>query len=306
MAQAWDAEIEVGSELATRLIAHQFQDLAGLPVAPFSSGWDNTAFLVDGQWVFRFPRRHCAIPLLACEMRALPSLARMLPLAVPAPVFTGQPESAYPHPFTGYRLIPGRTACRAHLDDAARRALAGPLAVFLRALHAIPPALATELGIPADTIRRLDVAHRGPRAIENITGMVARGDASSAQAASLRDILAKAADCRSVGTTTLVHGDLYVRHLVVDDDGRLHGIIDWGDCHRGDAAMDLGIVFAVLTPEARQDFFAVYGPISDDTRRLARFRAMVHLGYLSGFAHDIGDQELIREIRREVGLLVAE
>ena len=48
-----------------------------------------------------------------------------------------------------------------------------------------------------------------------------------------------------------VHGDLYSRHLLVDDAGRPCGVIDWGDCHVGDPAVDL-MADAPSTVDAKQ------------------------------------------------------
>jgi aminoglycoside phosphotransferase (APT) family kinase protein len=39
----------------------------------------------------------------------------------------------------------------------------------------------------------------------------------------------------------LCHGDLHVRHLLVDGDGSAAGVIDWGDLCLADAAVDLSI-----------------------------------------------------------------
>lgn len=304
MSQPWQAEIDVTRALATSLIARQFPALSNLPVEPFSNGWDNTGFLVGGSWVFRFSRRHVAVPLLTCEIRCLPAMARCLPLAIPVPEYLGVPEASYPYHFAGYRLIPGRTACRARLDYAARMALAEPLAGFLRSLHAFAPATAVELGIPTDNMQRLDVTKRSPKALTLIDGLERRGDATATETHVLRAIVADAAGCRAPGTRTVVHGDLYVRHLIVDDGGRLAGVIDWGDLHLGDPAMDLMVAYMVLPPEGRQRFFSLYGEIDTDTQRLAQFRAALHLGYLCEYAHDIGDEALLIEMRHEIGHLV--
>jgi len=301
MANPWEADIAVTKELAARLICTQFTDLHGT-LEPFGNGWDNTAFLLCRQWVFRFPRRKCAVDLLAGELRVLPTLAPLLPMPVPAPVFVGTATAEYPYPFFGYRLIAGTTADRARLDDAARCALAGPLADFLRVLHAIPLTVADGLGIPGDAFGRLDVDQCLPRARERLDGLIARGDATPAQVGVLGDIMDAARGCRPAAATCILHGDLYMRHLIVDAGG-LRGIIDWGDCHRGDPAMDLGMVFAALPAQGQEIFAEHYGPIAADTRALARFRAVVVLGHLSAFAHDIGDADLVAELRYAVGVL---
>ena len=58
----WAPEREVTPELAGTLIGRRFPELRGAPVERLATGWDNTVFLVGGDWVFRFPRRQMAIP----------------------------------------------------------------------------------------------------------------------------------------------------------------------------------------------------------------------------------------------------
>ncbi|HXR43271.1 MAG TPA: hypothetical protein VN759_00605, partial [Pseudolysinimonas sp.] len=53
----WAPEVEVTPELATALIESQCPALAPARLEAMGAGWDNTAYLVNGDWVFRFPRR---------------------------------------------------------------------------------------------------------------------------------------------------------------------------------------------------------------------------------------------------------
>jgi aminoglycoside phosphotransferase (APT) family kinase protein len=91
----WVAEVEVSPALATALVESQCPALAPVHVRLLGEGWDNTAYLVNGEWVFRFPRRAIAAPLLATEGRVLPALAPRLPCPVPVPVWFGQPDDTY-------------------------------------------------------------------------------------------------------------------------------------------------------------------------------------------------------------------
>ena len=59
---AWDPEVTVDASLARALIASQFPALAGAPVHPFDSGWDNTVLRLGTDLVLRFPRREIAVP----------------------------------------------------------------------------------------------------------------------------------------------------------------------------------------------------------------------------------------------------
>ena len=51
----------VDTARAAELVFGQFPWLRGAAVEPFAEGWDNTVFVVNGEWAFRFPRRQVAI-----------------------------------------------------------------------------------------------------------------------------------------------------------------------------------------------------------------------------------------------------
>src|SRR5947209_8371778 len=117
---SWTAERVVSSELATELIASQFPQLAPITLHPFGAGWDNTAYLVNGEFVFRFPRRQLGADCLANEIRILPHLEGRVPLPLPFPEFIAFPTPDFPWPFAGYRKLAGRTACAVALDEQQR------------------------------------------------------------------------------------------------------------------------------------------------------------------------------------------
>ena len=56
---AWQPEREVPPELAGRLIEAQFPELAPVRVQAMTAGWDNTVFLINRCWIFRFPGNPC-------------------------------------------------------------------------------------------------------------------------------------------------------------------------------------------------------------------------------------------------------
>ena len=81
----WTAEVEVTPQFAADLLREQFPDLPAQRVTVLATGWDNTAFVVDGQWLFRFPRRRIAVPGVQREITVLSRLAPRLPLPIPDP-----------------------------------------------------------------------------------------------------------------------------------------------------------------------------------------------------------------------------
>jgi aminoglycoside phosphotransferase (APT) family kinase protein len=285
MTEPWAAERVVDPDLASRLIKAQFRDLRPVQLELLGKGWDNTAYLVNNLIVFRFPRRKIAVPLIEIEARVLPRIAPKLPLPVPRPRWVGKPTEEYPWPFLGYSLIAGRTADRSELDDRARSALARPLGEFLRALHAQPSE-----GVDGDAIGRADPQRLIERIGRALSGGGLLDDASP--------VMAVAAECAGVPPGTrlvLVHGDLYSRHLLVDDENRLSGVIDWGDLHRGDSALDLSVAWSFLPPRARDAFRKAYGPVEENTWRLARLRALHYGVVLLDYARGTGDAGLGRE-----------
>jgi aminoglycoside phosphotransferase (APT) family kinase protein len=303
MTPAWSAERTVSADLARSLIEAQFPSLAPAAVAPLGVGWDNTAFLANEAHVFRFPRRQIAVPLLDLEARLLPALARRLPLAVPVPTFLGRPTDAYPWPFAGYPLLPGRDAPAAALDDSERSAAAEPLGRFLAALHAVPADEAARLGAGPDSLDRLNIASRVPRAREILDRFTHVGLIDDAgRFAALLDVVPTRYAARA---DTLVHGDFYARHLLVGPDRRLAGVIDWGDIHLGDPAVDLMIAHVFLPPSAHVAFRAAYGLVGDVAWRLARLRGLWHTLQVLGYAHDVGDADLLWEARRALDYLAS-
>jgi aminoglycoside phosphotransferase (APT) family kinase protein len=300
VADAWAPEHVVDEALARALVEAQFEDLAGASLVPFGAGFDNTAYLVGGEWVLRFPRREIAVPLLETETRILPAIAASLPLAVPVPVLVGRPSDAYPWPFSGYRLLSGRTACERALDDRARRAAAPVLGAFVRALHDRPAEHIAALGLPGDTLRRADVAYRKTRVAELLLRLRAGGILDEAQARAFERAVAATPEA-SHHEPTLVHGDLYVRHLLVGDDGLPTGVIDWGDVHAGHRAIDLALGYSFLPPDARTVFFDACGGVTPELMTLARFRALYHTALVLEFATAIGDADLEREARLGLG-----
>jgi aminoglycoside phosphotransferase (APT) family kinase protein len=277
--EPWAAERTVDAGLARALIDAQFPEVAGTPIL-LGEGWDNVAFAV-GEFVFRFPRRQSAVALIERECVILPHL-QDLPLPVPAPSFVGRASERYPWPFAGHRSLPGRVAC--DVDDEVRARAAAPLGRFLRALHA-----RTLEDLPGDELNRFNVA---PRAV----AAVKRALALAIDPAPLRPFLEIPAPspCRP---RVSCHGDLYGRNLLVDG-GELSGVIDWGDLHLGDPAVDLAVAWSFLGPPARAAFREAYGAVDSETWRLARFRALDHTLACAAYAAAVGDAALAAESRR--------
>ncbi len=172
----WTAEVEVTPQFAADLIREQFPDLGAQRVTVLATGWDNTAFVVDGQWLFRFPRREIAVPGVQREITVLPRLAATLPLPIPDPQFVGQPSSRYPWPFFGARLLPGGELADSGLADSERAGAAASVGHFLRMLHDPGVVVLVDgADLPVDPMRRASAPIRARRAREVLDRLVRRG-----------------------------------------------------------------------------------------------------------------------------------
>ena len=164
MKRPWLAERTVDPTVARTLI--RSCGVAADRVELLGEGWDNIVYVVDGQWVFRFPRRQFGADAVAVERLVLSRLAGRVPLAVPEPLWLGEATDEFPWPFTGFRLVEGETACRAGLDEAQRRRAAPVLGAFLKAVHGTETSELVDGGLPGDRIGRGDVERRLPFARE--------------------------------------------------------------------------------------------------------------------------------------------
>jgi aminoglycoside phosphotransferase (APT) family kinase protein len=272
----WDADTDINEGLVRSLLGSQFPSLPISSLRLVGEGWDNAAYLVNEDWLFRFPRRRMGEGLILTECRLLPLLADLLPLPVPKPEFFGRPGGSYPYPFAGYRFLDGTPACHLNWTEAQRAENAGILGGFLGRLHAVPVDEAAKVWAPKDEIRRSEMAYRYGHMQRFVDELgPALGSFDPASLLSLAEELSHTS--AYAGPEHWVHGDAYSCHFLADDQHRICGVIDWGDAHLGDPALDISIAFGFLPPSGRETFIEAYGGIDEATLRRARFRAL-HYG----------------------------
>ena len=127
-------------------------------------GWDNSVWVVEERWAFRFPRRADRDRRRArASWRCCRRLAPLLPVPIPEPQLVGAPNERYPWPFFGAPLLLGDEPAEAELTDDDRVAIGEELGRFLRALHS-PETLAAvdpQRVLPVDFNRRADMPYPG-------------------------------------------------------------------------------------------------------------------------------------------------
>jgi aminoglycoside phosphotransferase (APT) family kinase protein len=272
----WQPEIVVDRALAKRLLRSSFPDLALRSLELVGEGWDNTVWLVDREWAFRFPRREVAVPTIRRELDLLPTIADLLPAPVPVPVFQGEPGDAYPWPFLGARFLAGNELGRSAVDEIG---LAEDLGRFLRALHALEPTVE----LPYDPNGRADMPRRAEMMERPLAALEGLGLWTAPPAA--KALLADAVELGPPGRVTLAHGDLHFRHVLAGADGRLAGVIDWGDACVASPGIDLVLYWSALEADGRAALLDAYGPVTDDELVRARVLALGLNAILAEYGH---------------------
>lgn len=236
-----DIDIDIDETLVRSLLVEQHPDLSELALTPLAFGWDNVIFRLGDELTVRLPRRGAAAGLVENEQRWLPGLARVLPLPVPEPVRTGRPAEGYPWSWTVGRWIAGTVAADTPLSDPGREAHL--LGRFVAALHRPAPPDA-----PMNPFRGHPVAQLTKRFEHNVAQL------SGIDADRVRDAwgtVSVADEWR--GPPLWLHGDLHAANILVSD-GRVSGVIDFGDITAGDPATDLAVAWMLFEEPARDRF----------------------------------------------------
>ena len=244
--------MRIDSQLVRSLLRAQFPEYAHLPIAPvLPGGHDNRTFRVGEHVAARLPSAEPYAAHVPVEYEFLPRLAGRLPVRIPEPLGLGEPGCGFPWHWTLNRWIPGETGVAAHARDL--EPVARDLAAFLAALHAIDTTGAPAPG-EINFHRGGDLAVYGnetERLIDRLREVIDAGAATR--------VWASARATRWARSPVWVHGDMAVDNLLLRE-GRLHGVIDFGQLAAGDPACDLTLAWTLL-----------------DQRSGATFRERLHL-----------------------------
>jgi aminoglycoside phosphotransferase (APT) family kinase protein len=246
-------QLDVTTELVTRLIRSQFPEWRDLPVSAIRShGTVNALFRIGPIQ----PGDPAATRKdLEEEADAARRLHAISPYPTPQPIELGDPGEGYPMPWAVYSWLTGTIAYDA--DVAGSTGFAEDLATFVRALRAVATGGRVFTGSWRGgvlTTHDDDVAEH----LERSRGMI---DV---------DALARLwADLRTTPRTepdVWAHRDLMPGNLLAEN-GRLAGIIDVGTFTAADPAIDLAPAWNLLEPDARAAFRSALGSDDDEWRR---------------------------------------
>jgi aminoglycoside phosphotransferase (APT) family kinase protein len=234
--------------LARRLIDSQFPQWSDLPIAEVEvDGWDNRTFRLGSELTVRLPTGDWYAKQVDKEQQWLPVLAPELPLPIPIPVARGEPDSAFPYPWSVYRWLDGELASRRRIRNLP--SFVTTLARFLNALRRVD---ATGGPAPGEH----NFYRGGPLATyqdETLQAIDALGNEVHVDAVRRvwDDAMATSWDRQPVW----FHGDVATGNLLVRD-GRLAAVLDFGSSGVGDPACDMVIAWTFLSGSSRDRFRA--------------------------------------------------
>jgi aminoglycoside phosphotransferase (APT) family kinase protein len=275
MSHAWEQTITIDTELALKLITEQ-QHIAVKDIQLLDAGWDNVVYRVNQTLIFRFPRREFGIVCMENEIALTPYIQSQVPFILSAAQWIGKPTQAYPYVYAGYSQVLGKPLCEAAHALVDNVKFARTLAAWLKALHAIPVTEDLQAQVKGSYEWKLNIAHRVSRCYENLTHYEKYYEQAGFNKAVLVNIieLFKQWSFEPI-PFVFVHGDLYSRHIIVNEMIQPVGLIDWGDVHIGHPGVDLssGMIF---TKKALTVFLDTYGSVNRNTQQVMLFNSFCH------------------------------
>ncbi len=272
-----DKPLVIDEALVRRLVAAQFPEWKDLSIRPVAlSGWDNRTFHLGDQMLVRMPSREEYAAQVDKEQRWLPKLAPFLPLPIPQPLAVGRPMYGYPWKWSVYRWLEGDSAVSGSIVDLC--AFAASLAQFLSALQRIDSTGGPLPGLHS-FYRGGDVGIYDAEVRRAIAVLKDRIDVDTAT-----EVWEMALKTTWQDAPVWVHGDICAGNLLVQE-GRLCGVIDFGQLAVGDPACDLAIVWTLFRGESRNVFRSML-PLDEGTWARGRGWALWKaLGVAAGFTN---------------------
>lgn len=244
-------QLDIDEPLVHRLIADQLPQWRDLPLSPVPShGTVNALYRLGEEIVLRLPMQASTTDL-AAEAEACRRFAQVLQVAVPEPLFLGEPTADYPVGWAAYRWIEGEPAQVDRIGDPHR--FAEDLAEVVHAVRSVDPGGRSWPGAGrGGPMASVDADVRDD--LERSNGLV---DTVGLTTVWEECLVARPADAES-----WTHNDLMPGNLLVHDGG-LTAVIDWGQCQVADPSVDLQPAWNLLPAGPRETFRVAVGADDD-------------------------------------------
>lgn len=219
-----------------KIVKDQFLDVSIQSVEPLGEGIRNYAILINGEWVFRFPKNQQGADELNKEIQLLPLLRGCVAVRIPEFVYIGMQSDGTP--FVGYRKIQGEILGEdgmAFFPDDVTDRLALQLADFMNALSEFPVETAIQSGVPSRNLKNEILMLM--EAAEKLAFPLLNESLQDYISLRFQTYLGHPEYTRY--RPALIHGDLSPDHFLMDSgQTALSGIIDFGDAAISDPDYD--------------------------------------------------------------------
>lgn len=225
----------------TTIIKKDYPDLEINSFELLGEGWNNIAFLANGELIFRFAKVEEAVQAINGENALLRLLQDVSPIPIPSPGYYSRE-----HAYMGYQVVAGTPLLQVRdqfqLNEWPQ--FAETISQFLTAINAVPldqvrGLIEEDLDSPESW---LEEARQEYAQVKHVI--------PAEKVAAIEEFFAAPLPVECP-TPAFAHNDLGVEHIIVDPAAReVKGVIDWGDAAIADPAYDLGMIFRDLGDEA--------------------------------------------------------
>jgi aminoglycoside 2''-phosphotransferase len=215
-------------------IAKEFPEFTIHKIQKIGAGMDSVAYLINGDYIFRFPKRENVKTNLRKEINFLPHIKPLTNILVPDFEFIASNLS-----FVGYKKIEGAFLTNTlyqSLNTTQQTIIQKEMAHFITLIHAFDLSALALFGIEKMDFKDIYFDH-----FKDIKEYVYPHISDIEKEMIKRIFTNYLDDANNFNyTPTLLHNDLSYDHIIVDaDKGNLVGIIDFGDMAIGDPDYDL-------------------------------------------------------------------
>jgi len=268
-----------------------------------NEGFGGYVVLVENEFILRIAKHAGAMAGHDKEQAVLPCLQKRLPVQVPQPIWRVEPSDYFPFGAIGYRRISGIPFALSLVPEVKLHSIAHDLAQFLVALHDIPAAEMTALGVTSVA----ELESLPAEVMPALHTYLAKDEYEKISAWWERFLNHPARDSFM---PKLVHGDPWGENIILNEtlDG-VAGVVDFETVSIGDAAQDF-VAQKYVRPDFSNEVIERYRELGSELGNhfAVRQRAWSMLRELRGLRYALrypGSGELedsLQKIRRELTL----
>ena len=231
MNSTFDVDIDI--QLSLTKVARLIEENSRLRVETVSKlgeGLEFQSFLVNGAWVFRFPKHFSEAHDPFTERMFSERLK--LSTTVPEINFIWSHPWGYPETVSGYKYLPGKALENFCLEETDQDDLANQLGTVLTELHSMDGNGTTSSEDQLATMRTWS------EDLEEQLSNLANNPISSSQQLAVTAYVEQYRFDLPPSENVPIHGDLGADHILINAQRQLTGIIDWSNHANGNRYRD--------------------------------------------------------------------